>query len=63
MTDRQVGVLMNMPAIEMLIAHLRLGYLRQVLTSPVPQLRALLSEIRKASLCHACNSCSRIFGR
>ena len=43
MTDQQLRVLLNMLAIEMLIAQLRLGYLRQVLTSPVPQLRALLA--------------------
>ena len=42
-TDRHVRVLLNMPAIELFIAQLRLGHLRQVLTSPVPQLRALLA--------------------
>ena len=41
--DRQVRVLLNMPAIEMLIAQLRLGYLRQVPTPSVPQLRALMA--------------------
>ena len=43
MSDRQVRVLLSMPAIEMLIAQLRLGYLRQILISRVPQLRALLA--------------------
>ena len=42
-TDRQLRVLLNMPATELFIAQLRLGHLRQVLTSPVPQLRALLA--------------------
>ena len=47
MSDRQVRLLLNMPAIEMLIAQLILGYLRQVLTSPVPKLRALLAVREK----------------
>ena len=52
MTDRQVRVLLNMPAIEMLISPLQSR-------SFVP---CSVSEIRKASLCQGCNSCSRIFG-
>ena len=42
-SDLQVRGILSMPAIETYITQLRLGYLRQVLASPVPQFRALLA--------------------
>ena len=49
-SDCQVRTILNMPAVETHISQLRLGYLRQVLTSPVPQLRALLAVRDKDGL-------------
>ena len=42
-SDRQVRAILSMQAIETYITQLRLGCLRQVLASPVPQVRALLA--------------------